>query len=472
MSDALNFEPPLRGYGSYLQGILPEDQAIVAGAFAATMQQVNNINKVDLQKFAQVVYSTETTVNLPLISGTNVPTDTQLATSALANIALGGGINGTYTMSNFFGCMSGLPYPLQAIKDSIKQLQTATLIGIYQQLYLAVSWQQATATAIITDTAGSYSLTGFTITNSGGGYGRNSTPAPTVTVTGSGGFSATATAVIGTDPNNITTFGKITEFIITNPSTQLVDPNVTITTIQAPPGTWPGLDSVVQGYIDQANAEIGVIATAGTNNINATNTLNTNYNATGTALLQEQRARYTAIPAVPIPYDASLNVYPTALYVFGDSIPTLSTETQPNMSAQTLENIADMNTVGGQSIIGAMRQNRNQSRLQEVGIPLTNNIPNRLTNSQLANLMLSTSTSANQPVPPEPIASYSNTAPKNLAIVGTNIPLPIVNGLAAANTIPILLNAGYTSSTLAPATYTVSDAISNVIECNCTCWAM
>ena len=134
MSDALNFEPPLRGYGSYLQGILPEDQAIVAGAFAATMQQVNNINKVDLQKFAQVVYSTETTVNLPLISGTNVPTDTQLATSALANIALGGGINGTYTMSNFFGCMSGLPYPLQAIKDSIKQLQTATLIGIYQQL--------------------------------------------------------------------------------------------------------------------------------------------------------------------------------------------------------------------------------------------------------------------------------------------------------------------------------------------------
>jgi hypothetical protein len=504
MTDALNFQPPTRGYGSYVKDILPDDQAVLAGAFATTMQQINNINKVDLQKFAQVVFSTETTANLPLIGGTTVPTDTQLVTPALANIALGGGVNGTYTMSNFFGCMSGLPYPLQQIQDGIQQLQTTKLANIYQQLYLAVTWQGATATAIITNNAGNYSLTGFTIINAGGGYSRGTAPAPTVSITGSSGFSATATVIIGADPTDITTYGKVTGFNITNPGSQTINPAPVVVQIQAPPtatlsinsngsiatdgtntaygttgwtGASTGLDLVVQDYITQANTEIAEISTASTNNINAANTLNTNYNTSGTALKQEQRARYTAIPPVPIPYNPTLNVYPTALYVFGDSIPTFSAETQPHMAAQTLENITNLNSTGGQSIVGAMRQARNQARLQQVGIPLTNNIPNTLTNSQTAALMLgalpgTTPAYPNQPAPPVPIASYSNTAPKNLAIVGTNIPLPVVNGLAAANTIPILLNTGYTSSTLSPAVYNVPEAIAKVIECNCTCWAM
>jgi len=489
---ALGFQPPIGGFGSYLQGILPADQAVLAGAFSASMQQINNINKVDLQRFAQVVFSTETTANLPLISGTNLPTDTQLASTGLANIALGGGINGTYTMSNFFGCMSGLPYPLQEVQNGITQLQTVKLTNIYQQLYLACTWQGATATAIITGTVGSYALTGFTITNAGGGYSRGTAPAPTVTVTGSGGFLAIATVIIGTDPTNITTYGKVTGFTITNPGTQSSDPNPVVVQIQAPPtdalsvnsngsiatggtntaygttgwtGAGTGLDLVVQIYVTQANTEIAYIATASTNNINAANTLNTNYSATGTALQQEQRARYAAIPPVPIPYNPTLNAYPTTLYTFGDSITSFAAETQPNMTVQTLENITDMTTVGGQSVTGAMRQARNQARLQQVGIPLTNNISNGLTSSQLANLMLSTSTSANQPVPPVPIASYDNCAPKYVNI-------PIVNGLAAANTIPILLNTAYTSSTISPSSYGVSDAINNVITCNCTCWVM
>ena len=493
MADSLNFQPPARGYGSHLQGILPDNQAVLAGAFAATMQQVNNINKVDLPRFAQTVYSTETTANLPLINGTDVPTNTELANSALANIALGGGPNGTYTMSNFFGCMSGLPYPLQQVKTGIQQLQTTKLSTIYQQLYLAVTWAQATATATITLAGGNYSLTGFTITNTGGGYSRGTAPTPTVTITGSGGFSATATVVIGTDPNNISTYGKVTGFTITNPGTQASNPSPVVVHIQAPPtgvlpvnadgtpatggtnnvyGTsgWPTMDGIVQDYITQANTEIAYIATASTNNINAATALNTNYNLTGTALQQEQRARYIAVPPVPIPYDTKLNPYPTSLYTFGDSIPMLSAETQPNMSAQTLENISDMNSVGGQSVIGSMRQSRNQTRLQLVGIPLTNNIPNTPTNTQLANLMLSTPTNANQPVPPVPIAAFSNTAPKNLVIVGTTTPLPIVNGLPAANTVPILLNTAYTSSTLSPAVYTPTQAIAKVVECNCTCW--
>jgi hypothetical protein len=497
MTDALNFQPPVGGYGSYLRGILPDDQATAAGAFAATMKQINNVNKVDLPRFAQTVFSAETTANLPLINGTNVPTDVPTANVGLNKIALGSGPNGTYTMSNFFGCMSGLPYPLKDIQKAILALQTTKLKTIYQQLYLAAAWTPASASATITNTGGGYSLTNLTIGNPGGGYGRGGAPAPTIQVTGANGFSATATTVIGTDPTDILQYGKILHITITNPGTQANDPNPTIVKIQVPPlatlpvnadgspatggvnspygtlgwtGVGTGMDQVTQDYIDQANAEIQNIATISPDNANIASTLNTNYNATGTALMQEQRARFAALPPVPFPYNKTLNAYPTALYVFTDSLPSFSSETQPHMTVQTLENISDLNLVGGQSIIGAMRQHRNQSRLQQVGIPLTNNIPNGLTSSQLASLMLNTKTNANQPAPPIPIASYSNTAPKNLAIVGTNTPLPVVNGLAAANTLPILLNTGYTSSTISPAVYNVSDAINKVVECNCTCW--
>ena len=134
------------GFGSYLENILPSDVAAAAGAFSATMQQIKNIRKLEIEKFAQVVASLETTTGLNLVSGTNVPTDTTEAKAALALIALGSGPYGTYTYSDFFGCMSGLPYPWKDIQSSIIGLQTKTLATIYENLWLALTWKQATAT--------------------------------------------------------------------------------------------------------------------------------------------------------------------------------------------------------------------------------------------------------------------------------------------------------------------------------------
>jgi len=524
MSDLLNFQIPVGGFGSYVQNILPSDQAVLAGAFSTSMLQINGIQNVNLQRFAQVVFSCETTLDLPLISGTNVPTDQLSAASALGVIALGGGPYGTYTMSNFFGAMSGLPYPLQAVHDGIQQLQTDKLANIYIQLYLAVSWQQATATATITFSGGNYSLTGFTINNPSGGYGRGTAPAPTVTVTGSNSFSATATAVIGDDPTDLSTYGKITGFTITNPGTQAGNPGTTTTHIQAPPtatlpvnsdgsfntggtntaygttgwtGAGIGMDSVVQAYIDQANAEIIAISTSTIDNFNAANTLNTNYNAIGTALKQEQRARYNALPPVPVPYNNYTSSYPGAIYMFANFLPVFANDTAPNMSVQTLENISDINLTGGQSIIGAMREQRNQARLLQVGIPLQNYIPNGLTQQQLASLYVNgtlpnavdgipnpgTGTQStftaypNQPTSPSPAAQINTsvaTAVNGLVIPNTATPLPILNnnrtGLAALNTVPLNINAAYTSSTLSPASFNTSAAIQHVVTCNCDCW--
>jgi hypothetical protein len=143
MADELNFQLPPQGFDSYLAGIIPEDQAVLAGAFSVAMQQIRNIERVPAPEFARVVYNSETTIDLPLVNGTDVPTNLEQQAVAKTKEALGSGVNGTYTMSNFFGAMSGLPYPWKLLYQSIKDLQTQKLINIYQEMFLGTTWEYA-----------------------------------------------------------------------------------------------------------------------------------------------------------------------------------------------------------------------------------------------------------------------------------------------------------------------------------------
>jgi hypothetical protein len=395
-NSGFDFQLPVTGFGSYVRGILPESEAVLAGAFGVSMQQIKNIQNVNLERFAQVVYSLETNEGLPLTNGTNVPADKFLVDQALSKIALGSDVYGTYNMSNFFGCMSGLPYPLQDILTGIRQLETVKLYNIYDQMYLAVKWEQATAVATVGTDGSNYflqSLSGFT----GCGYGRGSAPPPTISITDGAGFNPTAQLEIGTDPTDISTYGKIKGYSITNFGTQSTAPGSLIITIQAPPtaslpvqvdgnvatggvntpvGTagWPGMNTVIQNYIDQANAEITAIQNASQENFQKAKVLNTNYNILGTMLKIEQRSRYIGRPAAPIPYYDALIPFPQSLYGFVDSLPFLAQETNPNGPVQNLETVADFCSPAGQSLVGMMRQERNQARLNLVGLTLDNNI--------------------------------------------------------------------------------------------------
>ncbi len=373
MADELNFQIPQQGFDSYLYGIIPDDQAVLAGALSVSMQQIRNIDKINIQEFAQVAYNIENMAGLPFAGGTNIPTDLQSAVFAKSKTALGSGIYGTWTMSNFFGCMSGLPYPLKNIYDGIKQLETDTLKTIYQNLYLAVTWNPAgTMTVNYTnDGFGNYTFQSVSYSQ-GGGYGRDGNPAPTVSIAG-----ATGNFVIGTDPDNLNTFGKIIgdTFIAsgttTSPTTSVAIPD--------PPGTnWTNINTEILAYVTAANNEIQSIKTASAQNFEASKILDVCWNITGTALKQEQRARNNFAPPVTVPYDRWYNIAPTAFYVFVDSIPDLAKKTEPHQSAQTLEHISNIRNVGGQSVVGLMRESRNQERLAQVGIELDNNIPDRL----------------------------------------------------------------------------------------------
>lgn len=130
-----NYQIPSVGFGAYCRGTVPNDISIAAGAFSFTMQQIPNIKNVPIEKFAQVVSNIETVIGLPLVNGTDVPTNTSLAAGGTDQMAYGSGPYGRYTMSDFFGCMTGLPYQWTDIKNYIQQLQTSTLTTIYTNIY-------------------------------------------------------------------------------------------------------------------------------------------------------------------------------------------------------------------------------------------------------------------------------------------------------------------------------------------------
>jgi hypothetical protein len=456
-----NYNDLPTGFGAYLRNILPLDQAVAAGAFQYSMRQIRNIEYCDFERFAQVVKGMEITTDLPLTAGTNKPTNQVSTTFSKTVCALGSGPFGSYTLSDMFGCMSGLPYPWQVLQGQIGQLATQKLFNIYKELFLAVTWEQATSSLTLeydyeTVTVGyftpvtdpldpqypgywtpstyqrKYRISTITLIDPGGGYGRSSAVAPAVSFT-YGSFSsdgATATTTIGTNDadaasNSGGTYGRVKTLTLSQGSFtnygsivpaadgQLGPPtmpgagapvaNVDINiAIQAPPtayvsypytggvntayGTtgWQSpMNSTVSSIIADANTEISTIQS---NNVSTATQCNLVWNLIGSNLKREQRTRYTALVPVPVPKDYFLNTYPMSLYTFVDSVPQLAQDTKPHMSAQTLEAISNTSNVGGQSTIGMMRQERNQTRLQTVGIQLDNNMPSELTPAELKTL--------------------------------------------------------------------------------------
>lgn len=449
------------GFGSYLDGILPPDIATAAGAFGVSVSQIKNITNVPVEKFAQVCMNLETIAGLP-VNGTTVPTNLDLRTAARPLIALGSGPQQSYTMSDFFGCMSGLPYngPLINIYNQLTQLATTRLFDIYHETYLAVTWEHAVGKATLNPfyvevtpyipptppaTVGTpatyqwyWEITAvtpfklFTYGNAGGGgYSREDAPPPTwyEPVT-----TATGTTTVNTNDNNIPgTFGRVTSYSTTNgwgnpvaiggivPAQDGVSgppagppslPTIYVET-QCPPignadvigtnssyGTvgWPDINDVIQQYINLANTEINSILAA---NPAACKSLNDSWNETGYQLTIEQRARVSALrpPLDDVTREDFLSLFPTSQYTFTDSIPQYAKNIMPHMYAQTLEAICNLNTPGGQSIVAMMRESRNQDRLVEMGVTLDNNIKDTLTTLEQSILAGTPVVVGNQTIP-------------------------------------------------------------------------
>lgn len=573
---ALNIQLQNKGFGSYLTGIVPDDIALAAGAFSATMSQVKNVTTMPVEKLAQIASNMETaSKNLPSINGSSIPTNLALARSGLPIIAKGNGPQNTYTMSNFLGCMSGLPYnsDYKVIKDTITEIETnfgayypnpRGLYQIYREDYLAITWAACTGhlvchaynvkiqdyvpcvpTTTIPPHSGPpcvagtnlpriddwyYVIDGIVTDSSGGGYCREDAPVPLVVIVPNDAGASFNSTVDTNDQDVPGSFGRATlnmlsagvavKYATTSvyqvgppaqptipvPVVHVECPPITMYGVNTPAGTagWPGMNNIVQTYINEANTEILRIQS---NTPTQSLRLNQSWNDTGIQLNFEQRARTIGLPNLPPQFSSAsvetgLASYPVTQYNFTDSVPTYALNTEPHMFAQTIEAISNYNTTGGQSMVGLQRESRNQARLTQIGVDLDNNIPNRLTRKEQSQLIANGSlpTTITQP---DGTVIITTTPPANLVIVDpagnlvTTQPVGAYNPVTGQyvidnenvsnvapfppggidnnnypNIVDPNLNVFYTSNTLTPSGYTVAQAIDEVIRCNCDCWAI
>ena len=499
-----------KGYDSYLGGannVLPTEIGLAAAAFRYAMLQITNIDQLTPGTIGRCVGQLE--LNTENGSGANgtegsptglaKPINESLQATVPEEISLGSGWAGTYTYSDFFGCMSGLPYAWERIYTLINQTgatqiaSRSTLAKIYQQLFLAVTWEAPAITLSLQyqcvqntpkyanpanpdyqpdpalpdpdpfpyleyndnsiKTMDQWTVATFfgqykvksqdVLAGDGGGYGRGGAPDPTCSINyGSYPSDGTSVSISGIGRSDSATgtsggtlirggFGRIqaastsggsfTQWPNTpspipatqalpdgpppgfsgiaspqdsNPGYNAPDANTDIVAEpQYPPtGTYDkyatngtnsaygssfNYNTVIQDYIDQANDEIPNIVDPNVAYSLGVDNLNVAWDVLGRQLKVEQRARYISINPVEVPRSPFVSSSGTVV-TFVDSIPTLSLDTRPHMSAQTIEAIVDRNCAVGQSAIAMMRQERNQKRLANCGIPLSNNLSDKM----------------------------------------------------------------------------------------------
>jgi hypothetical protein len=125
-------------------------------------------------------------------------------------------------------------------------------------------------------------------------------------------------------------------------------------------------DAAVITQINNANAAIAALSA----NPNYT-TLNTAW--TYIANLMDLSAKYTT--EAGIDYFSLLPGDKNSVYAFVQNLPVYGLLTANGDAAEFLEALADTTTLGGQAVIGAMREGRNQQRLNESGLYNVNQIP-------------------------------------------------------------------------------------------------
>jgi hypothetical protein len=178
--------------------------------------------------------------------------------------------------------------------------------------------------------------------------------------------------------------------------------------------------------------------------------INDLYNRLGAGLAREQYIRKKAIPGgIEFTTSSTMDVYS-----FVDSLNTYSLETEPGQTAVVLENIANGVTLGGQSLVGSMREARNSQRMGLMGGELDNKVVTTPLSVPVANGARATlsTTTGNVEV------SVTNGGPMEGSLGGSSQSTLIPSNLN-------ILNMATGPSVLVP-----SAAIQHVSACNCDCW--
>ena len=278
---------------------------------------------------------------------------------------------------------------------------------------------------------------------------------------------------------------------------------LTTTTLQNIYSTYPvTTDLEVEAFVTAANNEINSIAA---NNPDLCEQLNYYWDAIGNQLFIEQRAIPLCFPvATAIPELINSSDF-TA---FVSQIEVYSSRTSQGQEAPTLEAIADLETVGGQSIVASMRESRNAIRIGLAGGSLDNNVSTEIdvcsasasaevVGGKIVSVKITSSSSGYTEANPPKITVYpvglgailtpvlaTDGGVKDIIIEnsGSGYPYAVIDISPPPQCMvkPISGAKTYSSSTAEPmppqlvpppqASPTVSEAIAEVTLCNCDCW--
>ena len=220
--------------------------------------------------------------------------------------------------------------------------------------------------------------------------------------------------------------------------------------LNVPSGTFTDVifSQNVQPVIDQINISFNAIVSTYPDLVMQVNYL---YNTIGSELASERFVRKKAIPG-GTEYTTSTT---TDIYSFINDLTTYSTDTELGETSSVIENICDTTTLGGQSLIGSMRESRNSQRIGLMGGQLDNQVQDTPLDLPIPNgtkVTLPTTTG-------EVTVSVVNGATKTPGSLG---------GSPQSTLIPSNLN--ILNMSIKPTVLMPSDAIGHVSACNCDCW--
>jgi hypothetical protein len=127
-------------------------------------------------------------------------------------------------------------------------------------------------------------------------------------------------------------------------------------------------EAAMPGIIATANADIVTIVAA---QPALTATLNTAFNAIAQSLSDEKALQIRA----GIDYFGSTAGEQTSTMAFVQNLPAYAQLTASGEAAEFLESIADTSIIGGQAIVGAMREARNRTLIEGSNLFMANNVP-------------------------------------------------------------------------------------------------
>lgn len=360
-----------------LRTIIPADQALANKALEASLEQIKNINQQTSAQLATTVSSMELNSGLPLIQNMTQPVPTAVVDSLSNTIPKGSGPNGTLTLFDVLGVVSGSTQAnLEAVTGNITAINTTALNDVYNVMAKMLNGDYNVYANGLTGT-----VTSVTVNSSGSGY----TYVPTLLFSG-GNPTAPAVATVNMSGNLSNGTGTVSSVtIVTGGSNYQSVPTVkpsggsaTFTAsllgnswvaINTPYGNYaPNYSNALSNLCNVANTTIVSIRTS---NAARVANINANWSVFANSLAYQanslQKAGIT---------EGNVSTAQTPVVMsFVESLHEYGLDTAPGGAVEYLTLVTEPNTLTGQAIRATLREGRNLKLLQDSGIGTDSSIP-------------------------------------------------------------------------------------------------